>query len=94
VNHVTHHSDHQAWRGFLRLGRFLAWYGIGVALLMYGLPRFALLAQQHYESLSAGVRFFAVIGFFAVVAAWHIAGQRERLIYRSRGRRGGQSDPG
>lgn len=94
MNEVPHYSDHQAWRGFLRLGRFLAWYGIGVALLIYGLPRFAVLAQQHYESLSAGVRFFAVIGFFAVVAAWHIAGQRERLSYRYRGRRARRSDSG
>lgn len=94
MNEFPGHSDHQAWRGFLRLCRFLTWYGIGVALLIFGLPRFAVLAQQHYESLSAGVRFFAVIGFFAVVAAWHIAGQRERLIHRSRARRRGGSDPG
>ena len=94
MNEITDHSDDQGWRGFLRLCRFMAWYGVGVALLIFGLPRIALLAQQHYESLGTGVRFFSVIGFFAVVAAWYIAGQRGRLTFRSRGRRRGQSDPG
>lgn len=66
------------WNSFLKLFRFLLWYGIAVAAIFYLLPLAGLFLENQYEAMSNAARFFAVIGFFAVVAAWQIMGLRER----------------
>ncbi|MFC1688895.1 hypothetical protein ACFL07_04455 [Pseudomonadota bacterium] len=63
----------------LKLLRFLAWYGIAVVMLFYLLPVAGLFLELHYETLSNSARFFAIIGFFMVVAVWQVIGLRDRL---------------
>jgi hypothetical protein len=62
-----------------RLFRFIAWYGIALAGVFYLLPILALFLEGRFDALSGSVKFFAVIGFFVIVAAWQIADRRDRL---------------
>jgi positive regulator of sigma E activity len=41
-----------------------------MAAIFYLLPLAGLFLENQYEAMSNAARFFAVIGFFAVVAAW------------------------
>ena len=66
------------WNSFLKLFRFLAWYGIGVITFFYLLPIAGLILESHYETLSSVARFSAVVGFFIVVGAWQVVSMRER----------------
>ena len=66
------------WNSLLRLLRFLFWYGLAVAALLYLLPSAGLLLEQHYEALSSTVKFFSVLGLFAVIGAWQILSIRDR----------------
>jgi hypothetical protein len=69
----------EGWNSLLRLLRFLLWYGTAVAVVLYVLPMAGAFLESQYESLSSSARFIAVIGFFAVVAAWQVIGRRDRL---------------
>lgn len=66
------------WNSLLRLLRFLFWYGLAIAALLYLLPAAGLLLEQHYEALSSTVKFFSVLGLFAVIGAWQILSIRDR----------------
>jgi uncharacterized membrane protein len=66
------------WKSLLRLLRFVFWYGFAVAVLLYLLPAAGLLLEQHYEALSSTVKFFSVLGLFAVIGAWQILSIRDR----------------
>ena len=65
-----------AWRNFLKLLRFLALYAGGVALLLYLMPRGALLLQAQYESLSGPVKFGVLAVFILAIVLWQLAGHR------------------
>jgi hypothetical protein len=68
----------EGWQGFLKLLRFLIGYGVFVAVVFYLLPIAGHLLEARYETLSSTTRFFSVIGFFAVVAGWHVMNTRDR----------------
>jgi hypothetical protein len=66
------------WNSFLKLFRWLAWYGIGVVTIFYLLPVAGLMAEAQYDQLSSAAKFFSVIGFFLVAGAWQIMSMRDR----------------
>ena len=68
----------ESWNALMKLVRFLVWYAAGVSLVFYLLPIAGLVLEVQYESLSNSTRFFAVIGFFAVVVAWQVVSIRDR----------------
>jgi len=68
----------EGWNSFMKLVRFLTVYGLVVVAVFYLLPIAGLILENHYEALSSTARFFSVIGFFAVVTAWHVVSTRDR----------------
>ena len=66
------------WNSFLKLFRFLAWYGIAVVTLFYLLPIVGLIVEVQYDKLSSAAKFFAVIGFFLVAGSWQVLSMRDR----------------
>ena len=62
-----------------RLVRFLFWYGVAVALLLYGLPAVASVLQPGYESISGTFKLIALAGFLTGIAVWHVRNHRDRL---------------
>ena len=66
------------WNSFLKLFRFMAWYGIGVVTIFYLLPMLGLMLEVQYDLLSSSARFIAFIGLFLVAAAWQIMSMRDR----------------
>ena len=66
------------WNSFLRLFRFLAWYGVGVVTIFYLLPIVGLMVEVQYETLSSVAKFIGVIGFFLVAGARQILSMRNR----------------
>lgn len=67
-----------SWKSLLKLMRFLFWYGIAVAALFFVLPAAGVLVEQHYDALSSTLKFFSVLGIFAVVGAWQLLAVRDR----------------
>ena len=72
------HSLSNGWNSFLKLFRFLAWYGIAVISIFYFLPIVGLMVEVQYELLSSSAKFFAIIGLFLVTGAWQIMSMRDR----------------
>ena len=66
------------WNSFLKLFRFLAWYGVGVVIIFYLLPIVGLMVEVQYDLLSSSAKFIAVIGLFLVAGAWQIISMRDR----------------
>ena len=66
-----------AWINFLKLFRFLVWYTIGIAAVFYLLPRLGIFIEGKYDALASSVKFFSVIGFFAIIAIWHLTAQKD-----------------
>jgi len=66
-------------KSLARLIQFLTWYAVAVALVLYLLPLVGLFLEERYDTMSSSVKFFSLIGFFVVVAAWQIVGQKERI---------------
>ena len=66
------------WNSFLKLFRFLAWYGVGVVTIFYLLPVVGLMVEVQYDMLSNAVKFFAIIGIFLVAGAWQMISVRDR----------------
>jgi hypothetical protein len=64
---------------FLKLLKFLAWYGIAVVTLFYLLTVAGLMIEVQHEALSSSARIFAVIGFFMVLAIWQVISLRDRM---------------
>ena len=69
-----------AWYSFLKLFKFLFWYGAAVAAMFLLLPVAGSFLQDQYEALSGTARMVAVAGFFLAVASWHLAGKRKRMM--------------
>ena len=68
-----------AFQSLTRLFRFIAWYAVAVMAVFYLLPFLAHFLEGYFDAMSRSVKFFAVIGFFAIVAVWHIADRRDRI---------------
>jgi len=68
-----------AFNSLMRLVRFVVWYVAAIAVLFYLLPILGLFLEERFDMLSNSVKFFSVIGFFAVVAAWQLADRRDRI---------------
>jgi positive regulator of sigma E activity len=66
------------WNSFLKLFRFLAWYGVGVVTIFYLLPVVGLMVEVQYDMLSNAVKFLAIIGIFLVAGAWQMISVRDR----------------
>ena len=62
----------EAWKSFLKLFRFVIWYVIAVAAVLYALPVIGLFLEGKYDVLSSSVKLFTIFGFFAVVAVWQL----------------------
>ncbi len=62
----------EAWKSFLKLFRFVIWYVIAVAAVLYALPVIGLFLEGKYDVLSSSVKLFTILGFFAVVAVWQL----------------------
>jgi positive regulator of sigma E activity len=73
----------EGWKSFLKLCRFLTWYGIIVAAIFYLLPIVGLIAETHYETLSGIAKFTSVLGFFLVVVTWQVLSTRDRWRQRA-----------
>lgn len=69
-----------AFHSFLKLFKFLFWYGAVVAAVFMVLPLAGSILQEQYEALSGTARMAAVAGFFLVVAGWYLVGQKKRLV--------------
>lgn len=67
-----------AWKNFLKLFRFLAWYVIALAAVLYFLPIVGLFLEGRYDAMSGSVKLFSIIGFFAVIALWQLVHLRSR----------------
>lgn len=72
-------ASENAWSSFLKLLRFVAWYTIGIAVIFYLLPRLGIFIEGKYDALTSSVKFFSVIGFFAIIAIWHLTALKTRL---------------
>jgi len=66
------------WNSFLKLFRFLAWYGVGVVTIFYLLPVVGLMVEVQYDMLSNVAKFLAIIGMFLVAGAWQMISVRDR----------------
>ena len=54
-------------KSLLKLFRFLLWYAIAVAAVLYLLPMAAQMLEDRYEAMSSAVRLLSVLGFFAAI---------------------------
>ena len=72
-------ASENAWSSFLKLIRFVVWYTIGIAVIFYLLPRLGIFIEGKYDALTSSVKFFSVIGFFAIIAIWHLTALKTRL---------------
>jgi hypothetical protein len=61
-------------KSVLRLLRFLFWYAVVVAVLVYLLPIAGEWVQGEYEAMSVGARATAVAVLLVSVAVWQLAG--------------------
>jgi len=68
-----------AWINGLTLLRFVVWYTIGIAAFFYLLPMLGVFVEEKYDALTSSVKFFSVIGFFAIIAIWHLTAIKDRL---------------
>ena len=73
----------EGWQSFLQLVRFLTWYGVLVVSIFNLLPIAGKMVEIQYETLNSTIRFFSVIGFFAVVVTWHVVSTRNRWRARA-----------
>lgn len=71
-------SNTDGWNSFLRLVRFVTAYTLVVVTLLYLLPMAAAHIEQKYDALSRSARFLSVLGFFVIIGAWYVIGQRDR----------------
>jgi len=77
-----------------RLFRFVAWYVVAMAAVFYVLPILALFLEGRFDALSSSIKFFSVIGFFVIVAAWQIVDRRDRIRSSVRNRNSARSNQG
>jgi len=68
-----------AWKSFLKLLRFLVWYVIAVAVVIYVLPIVGLFLEDRYDAMTNSIKLFSILGFFAAIALWQLLTLRGRL---------------
>jgi positive regulator of sigma E activity len=61
-----------AWKNLLKLLRFLVWYVIAVAAVIYILPIVGLFLEDRYDAMTNSVKLFSILGFFAAIALWQL----------------------
>ncbi len=67
-------------RSLFRLLRFIFWYALGLAVVLYALPQVALLLQAEYESLGIAVRISVLAASGTLIAAGLIKAFRLRNL--------------
>ncbi len=67
-----------ASKNFLKLCRFVLWYTIGIGVVFYLLPVLGIFIEGKYDALTNFVKIFLAIGFFAVIAIWHLFALQDR----------------
>ena len=72
------HAIDSTWLGIRRLFRFLFWYAVVAAGMLYLLPTAGLFLENSYDAMGRAARLIAVIGFIVVVVAWQLFSARER----------------
>jgi hypothetical protein len=68
----------EGWKNVARLIRFVFWYAIGLAALLYLLPMAGRLVERHYDSMSSPAKPFTLAGFLALVVLWQLRDRRDR----------------
>lgn len=68
-----------AWKSFLKLLRFLVWYVLAVATVIYVLPIAGLFLEDRYDAMTNSVKLFSILGFFAAIALWQLLTLKGRL---------------
>jgi positive regulator of sigma E activity len=68
-----------AWKSFLKLLRFLVWYVLAVAAVIYVLPIVGLFLEDRYDAMTNSVKLFSILGFFAAIALWQLLTLKGRL---------------
>ena len=68
-----------AWKSFLKLLRFLVWYVIAVAAVIYVLPIVGLFLEDRYDAMTNSVKLIFIFVFFAVIAFWQLLTWKSRL---------------
>ena len=77
------HSVIESALSIFKLFRFVFWYGIAVAGVLYVLPMAASYLQDQYEALSSVARLLALVGFFVVIGIWQLLEIRSRMLVRN-----------
>jgi len=62
----------EAGHSVFKLLRFLFWYAVAVAGVLYMLPLAASHLQEQYDALNSVARLLALVGLFVVIAIWQI----------------------
>jgi hypothetical protein len=68
-----------AWKSFLKLLRFLVWYVLAVAAVIYVLPIVGIFLEDRYDAMTNSVKLFSILGFFAAIALWQLLTLKGRL---------------
>lgn len=68
----------EGWRSVRTLIRFVFWYAIGLATVLYLLPMAGRLIEAHYDAMSSMSKLFTLAGFLALVVLWHRRSGRDR----------------
>ena len=68
-----------AWKNFLSLLRFLVWYVIALAAVIYFLPIAGLFLEDRYDTMSSSVKLYSILGFFTAIALWQFLTWKNRL---------------
>lgn len=70
----------EALRSIYTLLRFVFWYALGIAFLLYVLPHAAVFLQTEYESLNAAVRMSILVATAVLIVAGLINAIRQRNL--------------
>jgi len=73
----------EGWKSFLKLCRYLTWYGISMAAIFYFLPIVGMIAETGYETLIGIAKFTSILGFFVVIVTWQVLNTRDRWRQRA-----------
>jgi hypothetical protein len=61
----------EGWKSVRTLIRFVFWYAIGLAAVLYLLPMAGRLIEAQYDAMSGMAKLFTRVGFLALVVLWH-----------------------
>jgi hypothetical protein len=68
-----------AWKNILKLLRFLVWYVIAVAAVIYVLPIVGLFLEDRYDAMTSSLKLYSILGFFTAIALWQFLTWKNRL---------------